>query len=457
MDNFERNITNFDNLSEQEYLTKILGPQHLPSELVIPITLIYATIFITGVFGNLITCIVIKRNPTMQTATNYYLFSLAVSDLLLLVLGLPNEIYVFWQQYPWALGVVLCKIRAFVSETSSYVSVLTIVAFSMERYVAVCHPLHLYAMSGLKRPLRFILLAWMLALVCAIPFAVYTNVNYLHYPIGSENISTDSAMCAMLRDNMPDFPLYELSCLIFFLLPMLLMVALYTQMGRTIQSTSLGHSLEGTIHGENRHAQSKKTIIQMLTAVVITFFICWAPFHAQRLIYVYDESGALTSVNDWLYPIAGVLYYFSTTVNPILYNVISTKYRVAFKETLCCKSTGSHVGRDDLSSIRDPFGSSRRGSQLIRVRSLFERHHRSSQKSLNLTKQNSRSSGRMRSFTTEEKEEGHMASEAVNINETSEKLLESTKFSVVVQNCNGQIKCHTTVKEETNVPSETPI
>ena len=43
------------------------------------------------------------------------------------------------------------------------------------------------------------------------------------------------------------------------------MIILYMQMGRTIQSTSLGHSLEGSIHGETRQAQSKKTIIQMLS------------------------------------------------------------------------------------------------------------------------------------------------------------------------------------------------
>ena len=87
MDGFEKNISSFGNLSEQEFLAKRLGPQYLPWKLVLPMTLIYAIIFVTGVFGNLITCIVIKRNPIMQTATNYYLFSLAVSDLLLLVLG----------------------------------------------------------------------------------------------------------------------------------------------------------------------------------------------------------------------------------------------------------------------------------------------------------------------------------------------------------------------------------
>ena len=30
--------------------------------------------------------------------------------------GLPNDLYVYWQQYPWIFGLGLCKIRALVSE-----------------------------------------------------------------------------------------------------------------------------------------------------------------------------------------------------------------------------------------------------------------------------------------------------------------------------------------------------
>lgn len=55
--------------------------------IVIPLTIVYSIIFLTGVLGNIITCIVISRNKSMHTATNYYLFSLAVSDLLLLFSG----------------------------------------------------------------------------------------------------------------------------------------------------------------------------------------------------------------------------------------------------------------------------------------------------------------------------------------------------------------------------------
>ncbi|XP_060817022.1 neuropeptides capa receptor-like [Bombus pascuorum] len=330
------------NLTEDEYLATVLGPKYLPLKMVIPLTIAYVTIFVTGIFGNVTTCIVIIRNPSMHTATNYYLFSLAISDLILLVLGLPNELSLFWQQYPWVLGVGLCKIRAYVSEVSSYVSVLTIVAFSMERYLAICHPLRVYTISGLKRPIRFILVAWSIALVSAIPFAIYTKVNLVEYPRDSGNYSANSAVCGMLLPYMPNFPLYELSSIIFFLIPMLVILVVYTRMGLKIRNSTnhtLNSVMQGAIHGDSRQIQSRKSVIRMLTAVVILFFICWAPFHAQRLLYIYaQESDYYPDLNECLYILSGCLYYFSTTVNPILYNLMSMKYRKAFKETICCKT-----------------------------------------------------------------------------------------------------------------------
>lgn len=58
-----------------------------PLTIILPITVIYVIIFIAGVLGNVITCVVIYKNKTMHTATNYYLFNLAVSDFLVLIFG----------------------------------------------------------------------------------------------------------------------------------------------------------------------------------------------------------------------------------------------------------------------------------------------------------------------------------------------------------------------------------
>ena len=59
----------------------------VPLFVLAPMTAIYVTLFLTGVVGNVAVCVVIIRNRSMHTATNYYLFSLAVSDLVILLLG----------------------------------------------------------------------------------------------------------------------------------------------------------------------------------------------------------------------------------------------------------------------------------------------------------------------------------------------------------------------------------
>ena len=79
-------------------------------------------------------------------------------------------------------------------------------------------------------------------------------------------------------------------------------------------------------------------LVSFIAAVVLAFFLCWAPFHAQRLGYVYfKESKIFRTLNEYLYYISGFLYYLSATVNPILYNLMSLKYRHAFKQTLCSR------------------------------------------------------------------------------------------------------------------------
>lgn len=81
---------------DDNYLEKYLGPKHLPFSSLIPITVIYTAIFVTGIFGNLSTCLVIAKAHYMRSSTNYYLFNLAIADMLTLIFGKPclHTIYI---------------------------------------------------------------------------------------------------------------------------------------------------------------------------------------------------------------------------------------------------------------------------------------------------------------------------------------------------------------------------
>ncbi|XP_043466372.1 neuropeptides capa receptor-like [Leptopilina heterotoma] len=421
-----------ENLTEVDYLNRVLGPKNLPLNIAVPLTVAYLIIFITGIFGNITTCMVIIKNSSMQNATNYYLFSLAISDLILLVLGLPNEISVFWQQYPWVFGLTVCKIRAYVSEMSSYVSVLTIVAFSMERYLAICHPFRVNAMSGLKRPISFILGSWSIAMISAIPFIIYSKLNYVEYPPKSGNESKDSAICAMLLPDMPHYPLYEMSCLIFFLIPMIIIFILYVRMGLKIHKSarnSLGPIFnQNSVHTESKQFQSRKSIIRMLSAVVVLFFICWAPFHTQRLFYIYGANADYyPDLNEFLYIFSGFLYYFSTTINPILYNLMSSRYRKAFKETLCCKGDKKQ-GLSNFSKINTSRLNSDQTKRTSNIQSSF-RHSINQAKEMFLSNLDQESDNKNNAFDT--KGNSRKSNLLYSDNHSTRALLDKTRHSSV--------------------------
>lgn len=84
--------------ARQRELEELLGQVRDSLPTVVLMTVVYALILIIGVSGNALTCLVIAKQRYMHTATNFYLFSLAVSDFLFLILGIPNEIVLLWQR-----------------------------------------------------------------------------------------------------------------------------------------------------------------------------------------------------------------------------------------------------------------------------------------------------------------------------------------------------------------------
>ncbi|KAL6437093.1 hypothetical protein ACFW04_005000 [Cataglyphis niger] len=320
-----------------------VGPYRDSLYVVIPVTIIYAQIFLTGIIGNVSTCIVIARNKSMHTATNYYLFSLAMSDLLLLVSGLPAEMYLVWYKYPYIFGEDFCVLRGLASETSVNASVLTITAFTIERYVAICHPFLSQTLSNLSRVIKQILMIWLMALACALPQALqFGVVQHSHHP--------DMVMCTVKRIIIDHS--FELSTFVFFVLPMCLITFLYALIGLKLRKSNMTVPGRSESMRNCRHpGRSSRRVLKMLFAVVIAFFICWAPFHVQRLIAIYgtNTEDHITSngprmefLNLLMTYISGVLYYVSTTINPILYNIMSNKFRKAFTETLSksCRLAG---------------------------------------------------------------------------------------------------------------------
>lgn len=247
------------NLSTAEMMNEMYGPTRDPLYVVVPITFIYMLIFVTGVIGNISTCIVIAKNRSMHTATNYYLFSLAVSDFLLLLSGVPQEVYSIWSKYPYVFGETFCVARGLMAETSANATVLTITSFTVERYLAICHPFLQHTMSKLSRAIRLILIVWIVSIFLAVPqalqFGVITDQNGID-------------MCTLKRTIIEHS--FELSTLLFFVTPMTLITVLYILIGLKLRTPGLmkhdsGASLQRRVNSCRQQASiGTRRVLKML-------------------------------------------------------------------------------------------------------------------------------------------------------------------------------------------------
>ncbi|XP_013385873.1 pyrokinin-1 receptor [Lingula anatina] len=355
-------------MSVDEYLLQKIGePRRKELYKVIPMTFVYCVIMVTGLVGNTATCVVISKNKFMHTATNYYLFNLAMSDILFLVLGLPIEIYEFWQKYPYVFGETFCLIRTHTSEAATYASILTITAFTVERYVAICHPVRAQTVSNLSRAVKVIVVIWIVSLLCAIPMTVQFGIKYEIDPVTNVSIP-ESAMCQIVIDK-PINEAFEISAFLFFVAPMSVISILYGLIALAVRRSTLSRagsdssasSEEGvgvTLRAQ-KHAKARTAVLKMLFTVVVAFFVCWAPFHVQRLMAIYieedDWTPQLLEIDTYTWYISGVLYYGSSTINPIVYSIMSLKFRQAFRNTFmrpCCTRSSSSRGRKNHSKYQ---------------------------------------------------------------------------------------------------------
>lgn len=254
-------------------LAEILGPKRSPFFL--PVTSVYLIIFVTGLSGNLLTCAVMVMHKKMRNPTNLYLVSLALSDLLVLLFGMPLEIYELWQNYPFPFGEGGCYFKTFLFETFCFASILNVTALSVERYIAVLHPLKTRYLSTNQHARRVITIVWAASMICAVPNTSLHGIFYL--PDRME----ESAICTVLKPLWIYNMVMQITTVCFFFIPMMVISVLYLVMGlhlsRERQQTreklaeNCGSIIRRKMNGNGRRRQVNKMLCEF--CAFFSFFL----------------------------------------------------------------------------------------------------------------------------------------------------------------------------------------
>uniref|UniRef100_A0A672G5R6 Growth hormone secretagogue receptor type 1 n=1 Tax=Salarias fasciatus TaxID=181472 RepID=A0A672G5R6_SALFA len=300
-----------------------------PSFLLVCVTVIYIPLMLCGLIGNILTILVVVLRPHMRSSTYLYLSSMAVSDLLILLL-LPLDLYKLWRPRPWPLGDLACKLTMFLSECCTFCTILHITFLSLERYLAVCWPITAKTLVTRRRTRTVIGCLWLGAAVSAAPVLIMVGVE----DIGGHPAEFDLRECRCTHYAVSSGLLSAMMILsnLYFLIPLCILGLVYSLIGRTL-------CLRPKSIYQLCHVHKSTNIVKnMLHVIVLAFVLCWLPFHVGRTIFsfsmgsVLDEQEPSTDLNpqlDYFNLVSSVLFYLSAAVNPLLYNLMSARYRRA--------------------------------------------------------------------------------------------------------------------------------
>lgn len=174
--------------------------------------------------------------------------------------------YTIWEAYPWLFGEPFCVFKTFLSEMTSSASVLTITAFTAERYVAICHPILSQTMSSLSRAVKIIIVIWILACATALPYPIHTRTfYYLRHP-QTDEIIPDSLQCNILPRWRPMMKyMFQISTFILFLVPMAIISVLYVLIGLTLRKSSIARRTSDKLTSSpTGPSQGRKSVLKML-------------------------------------------------------------------------------------------------------------------------------------------------------------------------------------------------
>jgi len=132
--------TEVDSVAESSSDLDDLGRQLAVTRLIVQKVLI-PSVVLFGVSGNLVNVAVLTRR-SMKSSTNSYLTALAVYDILYLVFALTMTLqhYSGVSSSPWYEHYRLPFGRP-LTDTASNTGIWLTLTFTVERYIAVCHPM----------------------------------------------------------------------------------------------------------------------------------------------------------------------------------------------------------------------------------------------------------------------------------------------------------------------------
>ena len=306
------------------------------------------------VFGNTLVCVAIYVDLRLRSPTNWFIASLAVSDLFYGLGNLPFRIAAMITAMP---NSAVCSLWVWIDMICAAASMANLAVISVDRYLKITKPFAYHKNMTKRRSFGAIGGVWLYATTLA-------SLSIIRWPgAGGVQVDPSNGMCP--NDNRV---FYTVANIVAFLVPLTMLCVNYSMILRTawIQFKKMQHSIVNTSSKEDKRKQKSVTrdfkATKTLAIVLLTFTICWAPFFIMFTIHQYDPL-YLTDLpvdfaNGIVYTFYFVLPNINSACNPVIYAYFNSDFRRVFKRLIfstCDKDLRNYGNRTKRRSSLTSF------------------------------------------------------------------------------------------------------
>lgn len=264
-----------------------------------------------------------------------YLANLALADLVSLIFMQPMVIINNYIEWPF--GEFTCKFIFGSGNAVSSVSVVTFCAITIERHLAIVHPIYVHNTSKkslTKRAQLIVVLSWILSyFLTSFPLSFILNVKSSPWSNSSCQISWPNKHIQIA---------YHLIVFLgLFLIPtcmcLICLLRIWRQMSRSrrFYKASYSESCKNNLNFKNR-TQKRRRLEIILIGLLACFLICMTPIQVFLLVVCFFEKSIKQNylVTRFVYQISYQLLFANGTINPILLIAMSQDIRITIKAIL---------------------------------------------------------------------------------------------------------------------------
>lgn len=266
--------------------------------------------------GNVLVILAYGKNHRLQTQTNMFIASLAVTDFIVGAVSLPTWVYRTFVNHQENLrGLVEVLFGSF-DRFSALASIFHLTAISVERSLSITRPFVYEALSPSVYKCMLIA-AWLTA-------ALFTGFFWLLTSLQFQGVATVTIFT------------------VGFVIPSVLMLTVYTGIFRTARALIDRTPTDRTEESLRNKVREERKVAMTVSLVTMLFLMAWLPFFVVSLLAHFctkclpkeDDQITMVRMVKWL-------HYLNSAVNPFIYALRDKEMRNSFTKLLCLQRRGN--------------------------------------------------------------------------------------------------------------------